>query len=381
MRIAELKIETFFAEYEFATEYVMCGSDAEALPMRDLIAMADPESRELWDNLVLGYTETWGHPLLREAIAGQYAHLSPENVLVFSGAQDAIFCMMNAELHPGDHVVVATPCWQPLYEVPVAAGADVTRVRMDNDSGFGFDLSRIANAVRADTRMIVVNAPNNPTGALPTRAEFDELRRLSDEVGATLVSDEIYRLLEHDPADRLPAAAEISDTGVSIGVVSKVYGLPGARIGWLASKNVELLRRAAGMKHYTTICAAAPSELLALIALRNADQVLAAPRSIARANLALLDEFFDRHRELATWSRPGAGTVAFPRFRLDMPTRSFVDLVRRGPGVLLLPGDVFDEPDGYVRIGYGRRNMPQALERLDEFLNSSREVTWSVVEP
>lgn len=245
MRIAELKIETFFAEYEFVTRYVMCGSDAEALPMRDLVEMADPESRKLWDNLVLGYTETWGHPLLREAIAAQYDGVTAENVLVFSGAQDAIFCMMNAELSPGDHVVVATPCWQPLYEVAEAAGADVTRVRMDVGDGFGFDVSRIVDAVREDTRMIVVNAPNNPTGALPTQAEFTRLRQLADDIGATLVSDEIYRLLEHDVADRLPAAVEVSDTGVSIGVVSKVYGLPGARIGWLASKNSDLLRRAA----------------------------------------------------------------------------------------------------------------------------------------
>lgn len=371
MRIAELKIETFFAEYEFVTRYVMCGSDAEALPMRDLVEMADPESRKLWDNLVLGYTETWGHPLLREAIAAQYDGVTAENVLVFSGAQDAIFCMMNAELSPGDHVVVATPCWQPLYEVAEAAGADVTRVRMDVGDGFGFDVSRIVDAVREDTRMIVVNAPNNPTGALPTQAEFTRLRQLADDIGATLVSDEIYRLLEHDVADRLPAAVEVSDTGVSIGVVSKVYGLPGARIGWLASKNSDLLRRAAGMKHYTTICAAAPSELLALMALRNAEQVLARPRGIVRANLPLLDEFFARHRDLVSWNRPGAGTVAFPRFRIGMSSREFVDLVRRRAGVLLLPGDVFDEPDGYVRIGYGRSNMPEALERLDQFLTEA----------
>ncbi len=371
MRISDLKIEHFFAQFEFSTPYVMCASDSEALALGEVLEMADPECRTLWDKLALGYTETWGHPLLREAIAEQYTGSRPDDTLVFTGAQDAIFCLMNGQLNPGDHVVVATPCWQPLYEVPRALGADVTTVRMDSVHGFGFFADRMSDAVRDDTKMIVVNAPNNPTGAMPSRAEFDRLSALAESVGATLVSDEIYRLVEHDPDSRLPSAVEISDSAVSIGVVSKVYGLPGARLGWLVSKNRELLERAASIKHYTTICAAAPSELLALIVLRNAETVLDRARTVANANLALLDKFIARNAGLVEWCRPRGGTVAFPKFNLSRPTRDFVDLVRREAGVLLLPGDVFEEPDGYVRIGYGRRNMPAALERLEDFLSRS----------
>ena len=368
MQIPELKIEHFFAQFEFETPYVMCASDSESLTLSELLALADPECRALWDNLTLSYTQTWGHPLLREAIAAQYAGADPEDVLVFSGAQDAIFCLMNATLKPGDHVVVATPCWQPLYEVPRALGADVDMVRMNAAGGFSFFADRIANVVREHTKIIAVNAPNNPTGSLPSRDEFAMLAGLAEAAGATLVSDEIYRLLEHDPSLRLPSATEISRPAISIGVVSKVYGLPGARLGWLISKDHDLLRRAASIKHYTTICAAAPSELLALIALRNAETILDRARAITRSNLELLDKFFAQNSGHVEWIRPGGGTVAFPRFDLRRPTRDFVDDVRRNAGVLLLPGDVFEEADGYVRIGYGRRNMPAALERLEEFL-------------
>jgi len=370
LRIQDLKIEHFFARYEFVTPYVMCASDTEALTLAETLELADAECRALWDNLDLGYTETWGHPRLREAIAAQYPGLGPEHVLVFSGAQDAIFCLMNGVLDAGDHVVVATPCWQPLYEVPRALGADLSTVRMDMGESFGFLVDRIAAEIRPDTRMIVVNAPNNPTGALPTPEEFAQLRKLADSVNAVLVSDEIYRLLEHDPARRLPSAAETSESAVSIGVMSKVYGLPGARLGWLASRDKALLERAAGMKHYTTICAAAPSEILALIVLRNAETVLDRARKITRDNLDVLDEFFARHRDVVAWQRPDAGTVAFPRFRLATSTTEFVDDVRREAGVLLLPGDVFDEPGGHVRIGYGRRNLPDAVERLEHYLDA-----------
>jgi aspartate/methionine/tyrosine aminotransferase len=368
MRIPDLKIEHYFAQFEFTTPYVMCTSDAESLTLSEILDLADSQCRALWDDLVLGYTETWGHPLLREAIAAQYAGAEPADTLVFTGAQDAIFCLMNGQLAAGDHVIVATPCWQPLYEVPRALGADVTTVRMDAADGFGFFADKIADARRDDTKMIVVNAPNNPTGALPSRADLIRLKAMAEGAGATLVSDEIYRLVEHDQASRLPAAVEISDSAVSIGVVSKVYGLPGARLGWLVSKDHELLARAASIKHYTTICAPAPSEILAIIALRNADAILDRTRAIARANLELLDKFFARNSGIIEWRRPDGGTVAFPRFRLDRPTRAVVDEIRRSAGVLLLPGDVFDEPDGYVRIGYGRRHMPAALERLEEYL-------------
>lgn len=376
MRPADLKIEHFFAKHEFVTPYVMCASDAEALTLAETLDLADHECRELWRTLTLGYTETLGHPLLREAVAAQYRGLSAADVVIFSGAQDAIFCLMNGALGAQDHVVVATPCWQPLYEVPRAIGADVSLVRMDVGETFQFVVDRIAAAVREDTRLIVVNAPNNPTGALPTRAEFEQLHGIADSVGATLVSDEIYRLLEHDRAKQLPAAAESSPTAVSIGVVSKAYGLAGARIGWLASRDHDLLTRAAGVKHYTTICAAGPSEILSLIVLRNAETVLDRTRAITWGNLDLLDDFFDRHRDHVAWRRPDAGTVAFPRFRLSGATTDFVDLVRRQAGVLLLPGDVFDETNGHVRIGYGRRNLSEALSRLDHFLSTPGR--WSV---
>jgi aspartate/methionine/tyrosine aminotransferase len=367
MRLRDFALERFFARWEFEAELLLCASDIEGWPMREVLALAGDDDRRRWDDLRLGYTESTGDPELRAAIAGLYERVSPDEVLVFAGAQEAIFALHNVLLGPGDHAIVIRPAYQSLAEVAHAAGADVTRVDLREAEDWRLDPDEVRAALRPNTRLILVNEPQNPTGGLSDRPTFDRLVELAAEAGARLIVDEVYRFMEFDEADRLPAGADALEGGVSIGVMSKSFGLAGLRIGWVATRDRELLARLAAFKDYTTICASSPSEILALIALRARDRVLARNRAIVTANLPLLDSFFSRWAGTFEWVRPRGGTVGFPRLTADVPIDRFAEDLVRETGVLLLPGTVFADTGNHFRVGFGRSNMPLALERFETY--------------
>ena len=367
MRPRDFVLERFFARWEFKAELLLCASDVEGWAMRDLLELADDADRRRWDELRLGYTESPGDPDLRAAISGLYEHISPDEVLVFSGAEEAIFALHSVLLGPGDHAVVVRPAYQSLAEVGSAAGAEVARVDLREVDGWRLDVDEVRSALRPNTRLILINEPHNPTGSLSDRATFDRLVSLAAEAGVRLIVDEVYRFLEFEPADRLPAGADALPGGVSIGVMSKSFALAGLRIGWVATRDRELLARLAAFKDYTTICNSAPAEVLSLIALKARDRVLARNRGIVAANMPLLDEFFARWAGTFEWVRPRGGSIGFPRLLADLPIDRFAaDLVEE-TGVLILPGTVFAETGNHFRVGFGRANMPEALGRLEEY--------------
>jgi aspartate/methionine/tyrosine aminotransferase len=372
VRIADFALERYFAKWEFAVEHVLGASDVQAYPMAKLLALADDETRALWDGLHLGYTESNGHPLLRREIATLYDGIEPDEVLVFAGAEEAVFCLANVLVGAGDHAIVTWPGYQSLYEVARAAGADVTLHELHESDGWALDLDRLRRQITPATRLIVVNLPHNPSGMLPDRASFDALVEIAEEAGVHLLVDEVYRGLEFDATDRLPAGADALARGLSLGVMSKAYALAGLRIGWLATHDRELLARLAAFKDYTTICASAPSEILAIIALRARDGVLARSRGIIAANLDRLDAFFEDWADRFTWVRPRAGSIGFPRLtvpgvRIDDWAAELV----RAEGVLLVPGSQFGHPGNHFRVGFGRTDLPEALGRLESFATRS----------
>jgi len=368
MRIADFELERYFARWEFAAEHLLGASDVQAYPMAELLALADDEMRTLWDGLQLGYTESTGHPLLRREIASLYDGIDPDEVLTFAGAEEAIFCLANVLVGEGDHAIVTWPAYQSLHEVARAAGADVTLHELHEAHGWSMDLDLLRRQITPATRLIVVNLPHNPTGMLPDRATFDALVAIAGEAGVHLLVDEVYRGLEFDVAERLPTGADALPRGISLGVMSKSYALAGLRIGWLATKDRDLLARVAAFKDYTTICSSAPSEILAIVALRARDRVLARSRGIVAANLDVLDAFFEEWADRFTWVRPRGGSIGYPRLtvpgvRIDDWAAELVGTA----GVLLVPGSRFGDPGNHFRIGFGRTDLPVALDRLEAF--------------
>jgi aspartate/methionine/tyrosine aminotransferase len=366
MRLNAFELERYFARHEFNVGYTMCSSDCESWSVEELLALepgADEALRRHW----LGYTESAGAPALRAAISGMYSGVEPGEILVHAGAEEAIFLFMHAALGPGDHAIVHWPCYQSLLDVARSTGCEVSRWEARAADGWTLDLREVRSLLRPSTRVIVVNTPHNPTGFLMARRDFEELIALADERGIVVFSDEVYRELEHDAADRLPAACDLSARAVSIGVMSKAYGLAGLRIGWAATRNAAVRERMAALKDYTTICCSAPSEFLAELALRHRRQLVERNLGIIGRNLALLDEFFARQERRFDWVRPHAGPIAFPRLA-GAEVGAFCDAVRERAGVLLLPGTLYGHPGNHFRIGFARRSLPQALARLDGFL-------------
>lgn len=364
MQIADFALERYFARWEFAVRYVLCASDVEPVGMHELLAMADSDAQSRWDGLRLGYTESLGLPALRSEIAALYDGLTADDVITFAGAEEGVFLGMHALLGANDHAVVVWPAYQSLHEVARSIGASVTFVPLD-PRGWTLDVDAVAAAMRPNTKVIVINFPHSPTGAQLELAQFERLVAMAELHGAHLLSDEVYRFLEHDAAP-LPPAAERTDRGVSLGVMSKAFGLAGVRIGWVATRDKGLRARLAALKDYTTICNSAPSEILALIALRARAALVERAQTILRANIAVLEEFFTRNGNRFTWIRPRAGSVCFPGL-VGHGVDAFAARLVQEEGVLLLPASQFGYGGNNFRLGFGRRDMPQGLARLEEF--------------
>jgi aspartate/methionine/tyrosine aminotransferase len=365
MKPAPFKLERYFAQYEFQVEYSLCSSDCESLAIRDLLSL-EPGAADSFQQHWLGYTESPGAPSLRREISRIYTSVAPGQVLVHSGAEEAIFLLMHAALSAGDHVIVQTPCYQSLVEVAREIGCHVTPWEVREVNGWTLEIEDLKRDLRPNTRLVVINTPHNPTGYHIPFDVFREINRVTQERGILLFSDEVYRELEYAAA-RLPAACDINELAVSLGVMSKTYGLAGLRIGWIATRQAALLAQVAALKDYTTICNSAPSEFLAELALRHRAEIAGRNLDIIQQNLALLDDFFARHPETFIWRRPVAGPIAFPGLLGEDVDRFCHELVSEA-GVLLLPGTLFDDAHNRFRIGFGRKNMPEAVARLEAFL-------------
>ena len=368
MQLSPFKLERFFAQYEFSAQYLLCSSDCESMTIQDLLAL-EPGSERSFEGQWLGYTESQGATSLRQEISRIYTTIQPHQVLVHSGAEEAIFLFMGAALQPGDHVVVHSPCYQSLAEVAHGLGCEITFWRAREQDGWALDLDDLKGCLHPNTRAIVINTPHNPTGFLMKPEQFREISRIAQERGILLFSDEVYRESEYTPADRLPAACDIDERAVALGVMSKTYGLPGLRIGWIATHNAELMARMASLKDYTTICNSAPSEFLAELALRHRQALVERHIKILLGNLAMLDVFFAHYEDQFTWVRPRAGSIAFPRL-IGEDVDSFCHELVTTANVLLAPGSLFGDEGNHFRIGFGRKNLPEAVVRLEAFLLS-----------
>jgi len=367
MNIKPFKLERYYTLYEHSAKYSLCNSDCEAMAIKELLSL-EKGAEDNFLNSWLGYTETQGNPKLREDISAIYSKIKAEHITVCTGAQEPIFLVSHAILKSGDEVIVQSPCYQSLQTVPESIGCKVLNwtVEYEGDKPF-FDIDKLKTMVTNKTRAIYLNAPHNPTGFLFTIDEQQAIVEIARINNIIILCDEVYRELEHSPEFAIPAFADVYENGVSIGVMSKSYGLPGLRIGWLATQNEMVLEKFAILKEYTTICNAAPSEFLAGVALRNRKIILDRNLQIVSNNLMRYDAFFEKYTELFSWYKPNAGPVAFVKMHFDNDDMAFAEQVLKQQGVLLLPGGIYDYP-GYFRIGFGRKKMPEALEQFEKFV-------------
>jgi aspartate/methionine/tyrosine aminotransferase len=366
VRVAPFAIERFYERWEFRAELMLSSSDCESRAVDDLLSL-EPGARERLLGLRLGYTEVPGSPELRDAVAGCYEHTRPDDVLSLAAAEEGIFLVYHALLDSAAHAIVETPCYGSALELARSTGASVSEWRRRYEDGWEHDVGALRQLLRPQTAVIYINSPHNPTGLQMRHEVFERVLELAAERDIAVLSDEVYRGLEHDVADRLPAACDRYARAISLGAVSKAHGLPGLRVGWLAGRSRELMERVKDLKLYTTICCSAPSELLVALALRHAERLTGESRELVLSNLPLLQAFLDRHSATFAWVPPRAGPVGFARVSGVQDVTAWCERIATEAGVLLLPGSVYDEPS-YVRLGFGRAHTPQALARLERYL-------------
>ena len=370
MNLRDFKLEVFFGKYEFTAPYLLTQSDCESMSVAELLAYEPGSEQKLMDNW-LGYTEVSGNPELKELLASSlYTTMSQEDIVVYTGAQEAIFAYMNVLLEPNDHVISMFPTYQSLYEVGLAKGLEVSKWSLTQAGGkWHIDFDELRSLIKPNTKLIVVNTPNNPTGYTFTESQIKELCQIASENGIYIFADEVYKGLDLDGAAK-PWVADIYDKATSLGVMSKAYGLAGLRVGWLASKDNELIEKVTKYKHYMSICTSGPSEFLSIVALNHGNKILERNMKIICENLALANAFFAKYDNLFENNPPQCGPIAFHKLRLNKDMDEFCEDLVQKSGVLLLPATIYEYPDTYFRMGYGRKEFAVPLQKFEEYIIS-----------
>jgi aspartate/methionine/tyrosine aminotransferase len=374
--LPEFKLETYLGRWEFTARHHMTASDAETLTVRELLALGGDAALDVLLDTRLSYTEPYGAPDLRAAIAETYDSCAAEDVLCFAGAEEGVYCLYRTLLGPDDHAIVVTPNYQSAETVPLSLCA-TTGVALDEREAWTLHVHQVAAAIRPNTRVVYINFPHNPTGKVLERDRFDDLVALCRLHGIWLFSDEVYRLIERDPARRLPQAVDAYERGVSLNVMSKAYGLPALRVGWIACRDRDLLERMVRLKHYLSICNSAPSERLSLVALRHRKTVLERTRAVARAGYTQVAAFLAEFPELFQTYEPDGGVVMFPRYKGANGVERFCRRLVEEAGAVLLPASIYASaltptPTDRFRIGYGRSNLDDGLAAMRAFIRSNR---------
>ncbi len=366
-------LETHFSKWEFNAKYHMTASDSESMSMQDLLALGSADDVEKFNNLWLGYTETWGAEDLRNVIAQTYDRLSIDNILCLAGAEEGVYAAMRVILKKGDHAIVVVPNYQAAETIPLDI-CEVSGVALHEQNNWSLDIDELAASIQPNTRLISINFPNNPTGSIISNEDLNALVDLCRQHDLYLFSDEVYRLIETHEHKRVPQIADIYEKGISLNVCSKAYGLPGLRIGWIGCQDIELLQKLERYKHYLSICNSGPSERLAVIALKNREILLKRNRELISKNLLKLDGFFKQYRQLFEWNIPDGSCIAYPRFLGKNGVENFCHRLIEEVGVLLLPSSIYhsellESPKDRFRIGFGRKNIEEGLSVMKSFLD------------
>jgi aspartate/methionine/tyrosine aminotransferase len=357
MKIEPFDLERWMTAYEMDVEYDIAESGIFPLTAGELLAMEPTDGREQvlqhLLNLRLGYSEARGSHELRSLLAETYTDCSPENILVTTGAIEANFLLFNVLLEPGDHVVAPYPAYQQLYSVPRAIGCDVSLWHIRPETRFRYDVDDLERLARPETRLIVINSPHNPTGAILSAGDMQRVYDIAQSVGAMVLSDEAYRWLTIPGGESLaPPMYNLGTRGISVGTLSKPFGLPGLRLGWLAAP-AEITAQCWGMRDYVSLSPGKLNDSLAILAIKHRDRVWHRNQAIITANLSRAEAWVAEHADLISWNPPRAGLLALLSYNLELPSLELSNRLAEEYSVMLAPGSAFGF-EYHLRIGIGQ---------------------------
>lgn len=374
MKIEPFALERWMAGYETLVECDVSVGGITPLAVRDLLALEPVEQREqLLDDLLsarLGYSEARGSLELRSAIAATYRNCSPENILVTTGAIEANFLLFNVLLNAGDGVVVPNPAYQQLASVPRAIGCDVALWNIRPENGFRYDLQELERLVTPQTRLIVVNIPHNPTGAILLENELQHVYALAESLGALVLCDETYRWLAIEGSDPCaPPAFDLGPAAISVGTLSKTFGLPGLRIGWIAAP-ASIIQSCWAMRDYISLCPAKLSDTLACLAFHHLERIMARNQAIIQQNVQIMRDWLETQNGIFSWTPPRGGLLSLIHYNLAIPSLEFANRLAEEYKVMFVPGIKFGF-EHYLRLGLGQHPSPfaEGLQRTGAYVS------------
>jgi aspartate/methionine/tyrosine aminotransferase len=376
MKLERFALERWMTAWELDVDFDIAESGIYPMSLEELgTLIGDDAYRELQQTMFtrrLGYSEARGTLALRTIVADTFANASPEDVLVTTGAIEANFLVFNALLAEGDHVVAVSPAYQQLTSVPKAITANVAEWNVVHDDGFYYDLDELETLVQPDTKLIVINTPHNPTGAMLDREGLERVIDIAGKSDAWVLSDEAYRWLEHPGGEKLPPPAhDLGDKVVTVGTMSKPFGLPGLRIGWIVA-NEELAQACWALRDYVSLSPAGLSDLMTQVVITHRDRIFPRNAAIIGENMRVATAWFEENADLVAWTPPRAGLLAMLRYNLNIPSLELADRLARDARVMLAPGSAFGL-EQHLRIGVGQRPdiFAEGLRRTAAYLRSA----------
>lgn len=369
MRIKDFKLERYFAKHEFSAKYLLSSSDCDGFSLKYLLEIATKSELALWENMSFGYTESEGHSLLRSTILQFYKTKSIENVIVATPGE-LNFATMNVLLKPDDHVVSVAPSYQSLYEVIKSIKCNISYWK-PNPENWTFNTDELERLIQKETKLIVLNFPHNPTGSYITKSQLNEIIRIARKHQVYIFSDEMYSKLVHSGREELPPISDLYEKGISLWGTSKTFGLAGLRTGWIVSQDQTIIQKVLAFKDYLSICNAAPSEILSIIALNHIDDFLLPNLKKIQANITLFEEFAGEHDLIEKFIAPQAGSTSFVKLNIVEKTAlEFSNKLVGKIGIMTVPSEMFEYEGKYIRVGFGRKNFPDVLDQLSSYFNS-----------
>lgn len=369
MRIDKFKLERYFAKHEFTAKYLLSSSDCDGYELKYVLKNASKEERTLWEGLKLGYTESEGNPLLREAILQYYKIKTIENVVVATPGE-LNFITMNVLLKNTDHVITVSPSYQSLFQVVKSVGSELSYWK-PNSENWEFNTDDLEKLIKPNTKLIILNFPHNPTGSYLKISQLHEIVGIAKKHDLYIFSDEMYHKLIIDDIQELPPICDIYEKGISLWGTSKTFGLAGLRIGWLVTQDTNFLREVVAFKDYLSICNSAPSEILSIMALNHIDKFLPSNIQKIKKNILLFEEFAAKNQFIASFIAPKAGSCSFVKLNIENSTLDFCNQLVEKTGIMIVPSEMFEHQGKYIRVGFGRNNLPEILEKLDKYINAS----------
>ena len=370
MKIKPFAVEEWMNAWEVGAKYNIAETCVDSISMNDLFELTGEDKTEFLNRLCarrLSYGDIEGLPEFRKGVCGLYKTLNIENIVPTHGASGANHHVFYSLISPGDRVVSIMPTYQQLYSIPESYGADVQILHLSKENNYLPDLEKLRRLVTPETKMICINNPNNPTGALMSEQLLREIVEIARSADAWILCDEVYRHLSQED-DWCPSIVDLYEKGISVSSMSKVFSLAGLRLGWIATHDMSVVKSCLSHRDYNLVSCGVFDEMLAAAALKHSDKLLERSRKIVRENLKILDDWVGSEPHVS-YVKPQAGTTALVYYDLDISSYEFCEEMYKKTGAFVTPGDCFEVPHS-MRIGYayGKQDLIDGLKAISEYI-------------